>query len=152
MDYVSVKFKREKNIGAVIFIPSDVVTLPRGIADSMSDFLDITGPAEASSSMTLAPRSLVSGAGNVASSRAALAADSGATLELANGVTYTLTDAVALPAGVVLMGPASGSATIAVTGAATINGGTSSVTVAAGSVYSAIPRATSAAAFVVKGS
>lgn len=109
-------------------------------------------PGSLDASEVAVVRGMVSGDGNVASSRAALAADNGATLELSNGVTYTLTDAVPLPAGVVLMGPASGSATIAVTGTATINGGTSSVTVAAGSVYSALPRATSPSAYVVKGS
>ncbi len=88
----------------------------------------------------------------VPSSRSALASDNGQTLELANGVTYTLTNAVALPAGVTLMGPASGSATIACAGTATINGGTSSVSVAAGTVYAAVPRPSSAIAFVVKGS
>lgn len=90
--------------------------------------------------------------GPVASSRTALASDNGGTFELANGVTYTLDSAVALPAGVILIGPASGSATIAVAGSATINGGTTSVTVSAGQAYTALPRATSAASFVVKGS
>lgn len=98
-------------------------------------------------------QSPVDGAGSaVASSRTALAADSGAMLELAASVTYTLSDAVALPGGVTLMGPASGTAAIAVTGSATINGGTTSVTISAGQVYVALPRATNAAAFVVKGS
>jgi len=94
----------------------------------------------------------VSGGGVIATSRAALETDSGGTWELADGVTYTLTDAVALPAGVTLVGPVTGSATIACTGTATINNATSSVTVSAGQVYAAIPRASSAVAFVVKGS
>ena len=81
--------------------------------------------------------------------RAALASDNGGTLELSASVTYTLTDAVALPAGVAFQGPASGSATIAVTGAATANGGTTSVTVPAGKMATAIPRASNAAAFLV---
>lgn len=97
-------------------------------------------------------QSAVSGGGNIASSRAALVTDNGGTWELANGGTYTLTDAVALSAGVTLMGPASGTATIAVTGSATINGGTSSVTISAGQCYACIPRPSNAAAFVVKGS
>jgi len=87
----------------------------------------------------------------VASSRTALAADNSATLELASGVTYTMSNAVALPNGVTLMGPASGSATIAVTGSATINGGTTAITVAANTAYTALPRAGSPAAFVVRG-
>jgi len=97
----------------------------------------------------------VSGGGSttaVASSRASLAADSGATLELANGITYTLDSAVPLAAGVTLVGPATGSATLAVTGSATMNGGTTSITISAGQVYSAIPRASSASAYLVKGS
>lgn len=106
---------------------------------------------EFSPSERTAIKAVVSGAGNLATSRAALAADNGATLELANGVTYTLTDAVALPAGVIWIGPASGSAVVAVTGSATINGGTTSITIAAGEVYSGLPRATNPAAFVVKG-
>jgi len=96
--------------------------------------------------------SAVSGALVIATSRAALATDSGGTWELANGVTYTLTDAAALPAGVTLVGPVTGSATISCTGTATINNATSSVTVSAGQVYAAIPRASSAVAFVVQGS
>lgn len=97
----------------------------------------------------------VSGGGRtsaVASSRSALAADSGATLELAAGITYTLDSAVALPAGVTLMGPASGSpAVLAVTGTATINGATTSLQIGAGQAFTAVPRASNAAAFVVRG-
>lgn len=97
-------------------------------------------------------QALVSVAVILAESRPALASDSGATLELSAGVTYTLTDAVSLPAGVVLIGPASGTATIACTGSATINGATSSITVSAGQVYSVIPRASVASAYIAKGS
>ncbi len=87
----------------------------------------------------------------IAASRTALTADNSATLELASGVTYSLSNAVALPHGVTLMGPASGTAIIAVTGSATINGGTSSITVAANTAYTVLPRAGAPAAFVVRG-
>jgi hypothetical protein len=86
----------------------------------------------------------------VATSRTALASDNGATLELAAGITYTLSDAVPLPAGVAFQGPASGTApTIAVTGSATTNGATSAITVPAGKMATAIPRASNPAAFLV---
>jgi hypothetical protein len=88
----------------------------------------------------------------IATSRTAVAADNGVTLELASGVTYTLSDAVPLPAGVTLLGPATGTATIAVTGTATINAATASIVMTAGQAYSAVPRPSNAAAFVVKGS
>lgn len=115
-----------------------ILCVSGSVAYSVADNADSTG-----TSTTLGP---------VASSRTALASDNGGTFELASGVTYTLDSAVPLPAGVILIGPASGSATIAVAGSATINGGTTSVTVSAGQAYTAIPRATSAAAYVVKGS
>jgi hypothetical protein len=89
---------------------------------------------------------------SVGTSRTALASDNGGTLDLANGVTYTLSDAVPLPAGVTLLGPATGTATIAVTGTATINAATASIVMTAGQAYSAVPRPSNAAAFVVKGS
>lgn len=84
-------------------------------------------------------------------SREAIPVDSGATLELSAGVTYTLTSSVLLPDGVILVGPASGTATIAVANSATINGGTSAVTITAGQVWAAIPRKSNPAAFVAKG-
>jgi hypothetical protein len=88
----------------------------------------------------------------VSASRTAVSiTDNAATLELASGVTYTLSDAVALPQGVNILGPASGSATIAATGSATINGGTTAISVGAGAVFTALPRAGAPAAFVVKG-
>lgn len=124
-----------------------------GLFDSsgvLQAFLDANGNEQPLQSAVL--QSLVGGTSSVAGSRSALASDNGTTLELASGVTYTLTNAVSMPAGVVLLGPASGSATIACTGSATINGATSSITVSAGQVYSAIPRATSTSAYVVKGS
>ena len=93
---------------------------------------------------------MVSGGAQVGTSRSALASDSGNKLELANGVTYTLTDAVALPADVVLLGPEPGSATIAVTGTATANGTTSNITISAGQVASIISRPSNPAKFVVK--
>lgn len=96
-------------------------------------------------------KAAVPGAGiQVATSRTALASDNGLTLELASGITYTLSDAVALPAGVAFQGPASGSAaTIAVTGSATTNGATSGISVPVGKMATAIPRASAPAAFLV---
>lgn len=88
----------------------------------------------------------------VTTSRTALPYDNRQTLELADGVTYTLSDGVALPEGVTLMGPASGTATIAVSGSATTNGATADITISAGEVYVALPRVSAPAAFVVKGS
>ena len=86
----------------------------------------------------------------VSASRTALASDNGQTLELAAGVTYTLSDAVALPAGVAFQGPVSGTApTIAVTGSATTNGLTAAITVPVGKMATAIPRKSAPAAFLV---
>ena len=85
----------------------------------------------------------------VSTSRAALAADSGATLELASGVTYTISASVPLPGGVTLIGPASGTATLACTGGATLNGATTSVTIPTGKLASALQRASSASAYLV---
>lgn len=64
-------------------------------------------------------------------------------------MTYTIGADVALPGGVAFLGPASGSATIACTGGATLNGGTSSVTVAAGKMATAVPRASTSTAYLV---
>jgi hypothetical protein len=83
----------------------------------------------------------------VAESRTALPSDSGQTLELAASVTYTLSGAVPLPGGVVLMGPASGSATRAVTAGATVGGSTDSATIDARALVALIPRASDATAY-----
>lgn len=93
----------------------------------------------------------VSGGGiAVGASRTALVSDNGATLELSASVTYTLTNEVALPAGVAFQGPVTGSATIAVTGTATFAGGsTTPITVAAGKMATAIPRTSNQAIFLV---
>lgn len=63
MEYVQVKFKREINLGPVVFLPGETQTLPRGVANSISDAIDILGPSTADQSLSGAPRSLVSGAG-----------------------------------------------------------------------------------------
>lgn len=94
--------------------------------------------------------SVVGASNSVSSSRTALASDNGATLELENGITYTLDSAVPLPAGVILVGPASGSALLAVAGTATTNAATASITVSAGQIATAIPRASSSSAYIVK--
>lgn len=86
----------------------------------------------------------------ISTSRTALATDDDQTFELAADVTYTLSDTIKLPAGVILIGPASGTATLAVTGSATTNGATSAITIAAGEVLAAVPRASNTSAFVVK--
>ena len=92
----------------------------------------------------------VSGAGiQVTTSRTALASDNGGTLELSASVVYTLTDAVALPAGVGFQGPTSGSAILRVGGAATTNGATADITIPAGKMATAVPRASNPAAFIV---
>lgn len=64
MEYVQVKFKREINLGPVVFLPGETQTLPRGVANSISDAIDILGPSTADQSLAGAPRSLVSGAGS----------------------------------------------------------------------------------------
>lgn len=93
--------------------------------------------------------SMVMGTQLLTTSRQASAdTDDGATLEAVSGITYTLTDSEPLAAGFTLMGPPSGSATIAVAGTATINGKTDSITVNAGQIFSAVPRKTAPSAYL----
>lgn len=84
-------------------------------------------------------------------SRLATASDNFSTLELANGVTYTLTDTVGLSGGLILMGPVTGTATLAASGVVTMNGTTSPITISSGAVYSIIPRGSNPNAYVVSG-
>jgi hypothetical protein len=99
----------------------------------------------------------VSGGGNsgpavlVSASRLLTADDDGAPLELVSGVTVTYDGATAIPAGVVLLGPPTGTATLAVSGTGTINGGTLSVSIPAGGAFTAMPRASDSAALIVRG-
>jgi hypothetical protein len=85
----------------------------------------------------------------VATSRTALATDNGRTVELSTGVTYTLTGAVPLPAGVSFVGPVSGAASVAASGGATLNGGATPVSIPAGKLAAAVPRASDLTAFLV---
>lgn len=86
----------------------------------------------------------------VTASRTAKFSDDGAILELSASVTYTLSNAVPLPSGVTLIGPASGTATLAVTGGATTNGATSTISITANSTNLVMLRAGSSTAYVVK--
>lgn len=125
-----------------------------GFATSTDDLSGSRGtnPLLVSREDEQALRGMVAGSGVVSQSRSVSSiSDNGATLELAAGVTYTLADTASLPAGVVLLGPVSGTATIAVSGAATINGATTSISVNAGQVYSIIQRKSNPAAFLAKG-
>lgn len=88
----------------------------------------------------------------VSVSRNALPADNGATLELVADVTYTIPDTALLSTGVALIGPVTGTATLAVSGTATLNGATTSITISAGQIVSAIPRVSSPNDYIVKGS
>ena len=105
-----------------------------------------------SASAVAAVSNIVASPTVVSTSRTALATDSGTTLGLQSGVTYTLSDAVSLPAGVTLMGPSSGTATIAVTGAASMNGSTTAITISAYQVYAVLPGPVTPSSFRVKGS
>jgi hypothetical protein len=79
------------------------------------------------------------GAAYIATSRSALASDSGATLGLPSGSTYTIADASLIAAGVILQGTSSGGGTIAVGGSVTINGGTASISLTARQVAVLLP-------------
>jgi hypothetical protein len=85
----------------------------------------------------------------VTASRTAEAGDSGALLELASGVTYTIGADAALGGGVSLAGPVTGSATLAAAGGVTLNGSTGSVSIPAGKLAAAVPRVSAPTAYLV---
>ncbi|HEY8879208.1 MAG TPA: hypothetical protein VIN03_16690 [Roseateles sp.] len=85
----------------------------------------------------------------LSASRSADIGDNGGVFELASGVTYTLTNVAPLPAGLTLIGPASGTATLAVSGSATLNGDTASILLGAGQIYRVTARASNPSAYLM---